>query len=226
MHRNRVVALAPRITFGALLLVTLLTAPTAGQPCIGDCGGDGEVSVDEVTTGVLLALGDPAAAACDAFDLDGDQRVDVADVITAITNVLQGCPVDPFIALARERDENLAKWRAAGIDDYEIDYQRGCFCPPPSDVRIVVRDGIIVAVYDRDTGEEIDNDFSGAFAFNSVDGLFAVIGEAIAQPVAELSVEYDAELGYPVSTSIDFIAGAVDDEITIRISALRQLPTP
>lgn len=204
---------------GALAFLLLSARPGAAQSCLGDCSDDVHVTVDEVTTGVRLALGEPAEA-CPAFDPDGDGKVDVVDVVTAIDNVLHGCR---DAALEREREENLAKWQAAGIDDYEIDYRRSCFCPPPSAVRILVRDGVVVSVRDADSGEEVEDPVGGPFGFNSVDELFESIADVIEQRVFELSVEYDAELGYPKAVSVDYYEDVADDTVSTRIDALRPL---
>lgn len=115
---------------------------------------------------------------------------------------------------------NRAKWDAAGIDTYDVDYQRSCTCPAPHDVQILVSGGAITSVLDSGTGEEIDNPPTGTFGFNSVDGLFDVIAAAVDECVAALEVEYDPELGYPTSVFIDFVWGAVGDEIEIHINDL------
>lgn len=60
--------------------------------CAGDCGDDGVVTVDEVITGVNIALGTTAVAQCRIFDVSGDSLVTVDEVITAVTNALNGCP--------------------------------------------------------------------------------------------------------------------------------------
>ena len=71
-------------------------APTA--PCVGDIGGDGAVTVDELITGVNCALGTTGAAltrgvsSCGAFDSNQDQAITVDELITAVNNALNGCP--------------------------------------------------------------------------------------------------------------------------------------
>jgi hypothetical protein len=61
-------------------------------PCVGDCNHDGRVSVDELITGVNIALGTQIAAVCPAFDANGDGKVTVSILITAVNNLLSGCP--------------------------------------------------------------------------------------------------------------------------------------
>ena len=54
--------------------------------------------------------------------------------------------------------------------------------------------------------------------FTSVPGLFDLIDEAIRRDVAGLGVRYNSEFGYPESIQIDWLAGAVDDEVSYRIT--------
>lgn len=65
--------------------------PTATAPaaCPGDCDGDGTVAVNELITGVNLALGN--VASCDAMDGDEDERISIAELIRAVGALLEGC---------------------------------------------------------------------------------------------------------------------------------------
>jgi hypothetical protein len=55
--------------------------------CIGDCGDDGRVTIDEVILGVRIALGEAAPEVCGlggpGFGIDG--------LVTAVLNALAGC---------------------------------------------------------------------------------------------------------------------------------------
>jgi hypothetical protein len=59
--------------------------------CVGDCDGDGSVTVDEIVRGVNIALGMSSVDDCPAFDGDGDGSVTVDEVVTAVNNALNGC---------------------------------------------------------------------------------------------------------------------------------------
>lgn len=80
----------------ALVLVCALwvlpVAPASGA-CGGDCGGDGEVTVDEVLTLVNIALGNVDIAGCTAGDVSGEGEITVDEIITAVQHALDGCPV-------------------------------------------------------------------------------------------------------------------------------------
>ena len=73
------------------LSVVITVAPARAQ-CVGDCNGDGMVSIDELITGVNIALGNQPISACPAFDCDGSGTVPIQCLIQAVNNALDGCP--------------------------------------------------------------------------------------------------------------------------------------
>ncbi len=74
-------------------------APVSGSPtptpvpiaCVGDCGNDGEVTVDELIRGVNIALGSLALDQCPNFDSSGDGEVTVDEIVQAVNAALAGC---------------------------------------------------------------------------------------------------------------------------------------
>ncbi len=60
-------------------------------PCVGDCGEDGQVSVDELVRGVNIALGGLAVEECAAFDVDGDGTVTVDELVRGVNGALDSC---------------------------------------------------------------------------------------------------------------------------------------
>jgi hypothetical protein len=64
-------------------------APPAG--CVGDCGGDGAVTVDELLTMVNIALGNAPVTECPEGDGSGDGQITVDEILTAVNNALNGC---------------------------------------------------------------------------------------------------------------------------------------
>lgn len=73
-----------------LAFLTALAGPAAGQ-CVGDCSGDQTVAVNELVTGVGIALGSGPLAACPSFDADGDGQVAIAELVSAVNLALAGC---------------------------------------------------------------------------------------------------------------------------------------
>jgi hypothetical protein len=56
----------------------------------GDCNGDGKVTIDELVTGVNIALGIEPLTACPAFDTNGDGQVTINELIAAVNVALNG----------------------------------------------------------------------------------------------------------------------------------------
>ncbi|MFN8640195.1 MAG: hypothetical protein U0802_00460 [Candidatus Binatia bacterium] len=68
-------------------------SPTPTRPgCVGDCDGDGQVSVDELVRGVAIGLGSLPVSACPAMDRNGSDEVTIDELIAALNNALDGCP--------------------------------------------------------------------------------------------------------------------------------------
>jgi hypothetical protein len=65
---------------------------TTAASCVGDCGGEGNVTVDELITGVNIALGLTPLPACTVFDANGDGAVTIEEILRAVNSALNGCP--------------------------------------------------------------------------------------------------------------------------------------
>jgi hypothetical protein len=59
--------------------------------CVGDCAGDGAVTVDELLTGVNIALGNVPLETCTAFDSNRDKQVTIDELLAAVNRALNGC---------------------------------------------------------------------------------------------------------------------------------------
>jgi len=73
------------------VVVGVLASAADGQ-CVGDCNGDGEVTINELIVGVNIALGNAAVDDCPSFDTNGDGEVTINELIAGVNNALQGCP--------------------------------------------------------------------------------------------------------------------------------------
>ncbi|MBW2101052.1 MAG: hypothetical protein JRG68_09990 [Deltaproteobacteria bacterium] len=62
---------------------------TFGSCCIGDCNGDGHVSIAEVQSAINQFLGLSTAAMCN--DQNGNGAISISEVQTIINNYLKGC---------------------------------------------------------------------------------------------------------------------------------------
>jgi len=69
-------------------------ATLTSSGCVGDCNGDGAVTVDELLVGVNIALGE-SLATCPAFDSTAGGELTVEVLIVAVNNALSGCAAGP-----------------------------------------------------------------------------------------------------------------------------------
>jgi len=128
-------------------------------------------------------------------------------------------PSDPGELLS----QNRALWGREGPASYQYVITRSCECLPESagPVTVVVRGGT-VDTRQYASGAPVDPQYDQLFT--SVPGLFELIQQALDLPAAALAVRYNDQLGYPESIQIDWVAGAVDDEVSYRITEFASPP--
>lgn len=68
--------------------VTPTVTPIA---CVGDCNGDGQVTVDDLIKMVNIALGTAPISGCLAGDVNGSGEITIDEIIVAINRALDGC---------------------------------------------------------------------------------------------------------------------------------------
>jgi len=82
------------ITFGDENLGGMPTpTPTPARgSCVGDCNGEGQVTVNELIQMVNIALGNADVSTCLAGDANGDGEITINEIIAGVNNALNGCP--------------------------------------------------------------------------------------------------------------------------------------
>lgn len=74
---------------------TRTPTPTLGPiPCVGDCDANGAVAVNELVTGVNIALDRAPVTECADFDIDGSETVSVNELVSGVNALLRGCDPD------------------------------------------------------------------------------------------------------------------------------------
>lgn len=68
------------------------STPTPGGFCAGDCDGDRQVSIAELTQVLRIVIGQLPLAQCPAADAGGDGDLSIGDIIAAVRSALGGCP--------------------------------------------------------------------------------------------------------------------------------------
>jgi hypothetical protein len=76
----------------ALLVLFGLGSLRAHAACVGDCGGTGEVTVNELIIMINIALGTENVQMCPGADPDADGKVTVNEIILGVNNLLNACP--------------------------------------------------------------------------------------------------------------------------------------
>ena len=85
-----------RFRLAALSAAALvLSAASARAQCVGDCNGNGIVAVNELVTGVNIALGNSPLSTCTVFDTDATNQVEIYELIAAVGNLLNTCNAGP-----------------------------------------------------------------------------------------------------------------------------------
>lgn len=86
-------ATVPGVTPTAVAPTATATSGVAPTPaaCIGDCNDNKIVAVNELITGVNIALGRAPISQCSSFDTNGNQMVDINELIGAVRSALNGC---------------------------------------------------------------------------------------------------------------------------------------
>lgn len=84
-------AVVPTTVAGGRIVVSAATPGPTPVACAGDCSRDGEVTVDEIITGVRIALEEVPLAVCNSFDTDRSGGVSVDELIAAVGRALGGC---------------------------------------------------------------------------------------------------------------------------------------
>ena len=79
----------------AVSMVCVGYASAARAVCVGDCNDDNTVAINELITGVNIALGATPLAQCPSFDADGNSMVGINELITAVNNALGTCAAPP-----------------------------------------------------------------------------------------------------------------------------------
>jgi hypothetical protein len=79
------------VTVGSVAPTPTPTVTPAPIACAGDCNGNGEVTVNELISGVNIALGALPPSTCSACDSNGDGTVSVNELVAAVSRALNGC---------------------------------------------------------------------------------------------------------------------------------------
>jgi hypothetical protein len=81
----------PSVT-ATVTIATVTPSPMLTR-CIGDCSSDGQPAVGDILTMVTIALGEANVDACLAGDANHDAQITIDEILIAVNNALNGCPI-------------------------------------------------------------------------------------------------------------------------------------
>ena len=117
-----------------------------------------------------------------------------------------------------------ARWKSFNIDSYTMVQGRGCFCPGPFAVSmLVVRDTIRQVMDLRDSSLVPVNEW---YMWYTVDGLFDWAWRIKSTNPHQFTARFDPQYGYPTSIFVDQSQNAVDDEFGYTITGLAPYIVP
>lgn len=154
-------------------------------------------------------------------------------ILLLLTAFLSACggstpsaPTPP--ATADDRTQTVAAlqsawqaWRASGPASYRYTYRRSCFCLARGPVVVTVRDRQLESVVDAQTGAPVPPDQLPLYT--TVDGLFALLFQAVDERAWDIRASYDGSLGYPREGYVDRSTQIADEELGFSVSAFEPL---
>lgn len=131
-------------------------------------------------------------------------------------------PSGQLLTTQSELDAYWQQWDAMDLNDYRFTFERSCFCPPEfrPRVAITVKNREVESVHDAHSGNLLaDPPYS-----YTIDDLFAIIQGAVDEGAVTVSVSYDPRFGHPVDVYIDTYANVADEEFSMAVRDLVELP--
>ncbi len=202
-------------------------AAPAGS-CTGDCNGDRAVTIDELISGVQLALTGRSAGACARFDPNADDRVSIDELVEGVERAVNRCPGAPplpdgdFAAIIDTRTNSVfelldfgsigsggaaAAGRAAGVPTGDGLPGLGIEVSPDGRFAYVTSCGDGLCVLDTATQKIVDTVAIPGFPYNiaiTPDGRTGYVTDNGDGPITIVDLEQRAVVG-----TID-LSGALD----------------
>lgn len=134
-------------------------------------------------------------------------------VRTALAVLL--CVVAAGCSSTTEAESARTKWASHQPAAYMFTMQRICFCGDTRPVVVSVRNGVVESRKYEDTRADVPSQLANAYP--TVEGLFALIDDAVARKADMITAAYDPDRGFPVQVSIDYSTKVADDELTVEV---------
>ncbi len=199
-----------------------------GEPFLIDRGRI-TMTVDEMFDWIQTALDNPETKRVIELEYDSelrfpttvsiDERVGATDttLFMAITEFREFTESDQPQIIA-DLEAARTRWAANMPGSYSFDITWSCFCSYEGNItRVGVEGDRVVSAVDPATGAARGQENGGPSV--SFGDLFSQLSDALDESAARvLDVEFEADIGYPMSASIDQQVGAGDATISYRIT--------
>ena len=122
----------------------------------------------------------------------------VAAVVLLSASACNSGTTAPTSQLASAR----VRWARVGPASYTYTIRRACECTAEMSGPVVVsvRNGVVESQQYTQTGASVASQYASTFP--AVEGLFAIIDEALRNGTKPLTVQYDPTLGYPTHIAL------------------------
>ncbi|MEP6621274.1 MAG: DUF6174 domain-containing protein [bacterium] len=114
-----------------------------------------------------------------------------------------------------EAESARARWAANQPAAYVFTMKRVCFCGDIRAVVVSVRNGSVESRKYEDTGADVPGTFSALYP--AVEGLFAIVNDAVARKAESIQATYDPSRGFPVQIDITNMRNAADDGLSVTV---------
>lgn len=124
--------------------------------------------------------------------------------------------------LREEIERHRGAWTERDVRDYAVTLRRVCFCPleVTRPVRVEVRRGEVTRVRRADGGD-VDRD--RWHLYPTVDGVFAILLDAVDRGADSVAVEWSDDVPSPRTVFIDYRRATADEELGFEIDGLEPL---
>lgn len=125
-------------------------------------------------------------------------------------------------AAVQDLEAARSRWRAQDLENYDMRMRRMCFCVGAGEWDVMVRgDSVVFAAPVEDQGWRLDPSWWSEI-LPTVDGLLDMVARA-ERDADQVTVSYDED-GWPTAVDIDWIAQAVDDEMSFAVTSIVEAP--
>jgi hypothetical protein len=115
----------------------------------------------------------------------------------------------------------MALWASPNVTWYKLGFSRECYCTPEfrAPYLSIVTNATITDVVNVTDGASISSSEALFTEAYSVERLYETIQSALERDAFEVTVEYDATFGYPLSVYIDYDDMMADEETSVVINS-------